>query len=330
MARNVIFSLWSGPLPTISELHFRSTLHHMGPETEYHLYLDTSPGYEGVVTEEFGWLEKDPRVHITRISVVDYLRSHGIALPDNPSHFLSTALVRLWLRRWFLLLLGIQKIVNRVLPANSVVSLLPHGVHNDPAFGITAGHGFSPWRQEEDLSYRADMFRALAPELFPDANVLWLDLDIAVLEDLSWLENKEPLVYRWGTYPFGNNAVIYLPADHPDARRGLVSAMNNLGAARPWTLFSDSVCEAIGMTILPVDEFDPPFTQGHELYEDYGGLLKPNSSAQSLARSLQSSLKMLHWHNSWKIVPPEDSAFGHILGFYRSLAGATPTDQPDA
>jgi len=323
VARNVIFSLWSGPLPTISELHFRSTLHHMGPDSVYHLYLDTSPGYEGIVTEEFAWLEQDPRVQITRISVIDYLRSHGISLPDNPHHVLPTAFVRRWLRLWFLLVLLVQKLINRVFPENSSLSLLPHGVHDDPAFGITAGHGFSPWRQEEDLSYRADIFRALAPEFFPDANVLWLDLDIAVLEDLSWLEDREPLVYRWGTYPFGNNAVIYLPADRLDARQGLVDAMNKLGAARPWTLFSDTVCKDINMTILPVDEFDPPFTEGHELYEDYAGLLAPSASSPALAESLRSSLKMLHWHNSWRVVPPSDSAFGHILGYYRSVAGSS-------
>lgn len=321
MARNVIFSLWSGPLPAISELHFRSTLHHMGDDSGYHLFLDTSPGYEGVVTKEFEWLNDDPRVHITHISVLDYLRSHGISLPENPQHLIPTKTVRSWLRRWFLIVLGFQKLLRGLLPNQQSLSLLPHGVHDDPAFGITAGHGFALWRQEEDLSYRADIFRVLAPEFFEESSVLWLDLDVAVLADLSWLNDREPMVYRWGTYPFGNNAVIYLPQGRTMARRGLVDSMNSLGAARPWTLFSNDVCDEIGMDILPVDEFDPSFTEGHELYEDYAGLLISSPEAHPLAESLRSSLKMLHWHNSWRVTPPSDSAFGVILDHYRSVSG---------
>jgi hypothetical protein len=318
VAQRVVFSLWSGPLPAISELHFRSVLHHLG-EGEYHLFLDDSPGYEGIVTEDFRWLESDPRVHIRRISVMDYLRSHGITLPDNPRHLLSTATVRWWLRRWFAVVLWWEKIAAKLSrnPRGEKKSL-PHGVHNDPEFGITAGHGFSAWRQEEDLSYRADIFRVLAPEFFPTADVLWLDLDIAVFQDLNWLGEKA-LVYRWGTYPFGNNAVIHLPASAPAARSGLIAAMNALGAARPWTLFSDRVCEDLGFVIADVDEFDPPFTAGHVLHDNYAGLFDVSKDAEALASDLLGSLKMLHWHNSWKLVPPAESAYGIMLARYRNL-----------
>jgi hypothetical protein len=322
MAHQVVFSLWSGPLPQVAELHFRSTLHHL-KGGHYHLFLDTTPGYEGIITPEFEWLKTHPQVTIRHINVVDYVRSHGIFLPEKSKGFPSTATLRLWYRRVFLIGLTIKKLVSAILPAlGNKLRVLPHGVHNDPVFGITAGHGFPAWRQAEDLSYRADIFRVLAPEFFPEDDVLWLDLDIAVTKDLTWLKGQSPLVYRWGLFPFSNNAMIFLPHTHPEARAALVEQMNRLGAARPWTLFSDEVCEIANIAVLDVDEFDPPWTEGHLFKGDYEGLFTPSDSVTEIVTDLLKTTKMIHWHNHWKNVPPADSPLGMMTEIYREKTAA--------
>lgn len=329
VTERVLFSLWSGPLPAIAELHFRSTLHHMG-DSEYHLFLDSSSGYEGEVTEEFLWLLDDPRVTVTPINLFDYLESHGIKLPDRPRHLVPTKAVRRWFRVLFTASLMIKSVLTRFFPkTGSRFKALPHGVHYIPSFkSVSAGHGFRPWRQEEDLSYRADLFRVLAPEFFPQADVLWLDLDVAVLRDLSWLDDSPSLVYRWGTNPFGNNAVIFLPRHDTVVREGLVTAMRDLGAARPWTLFSDSVCSRLGIAVANVAEFDPHFDQNSPLYKNPSGFFEHSAEAGELSEKLMSDCKMLHWHNGWRLQPGPESVYGKILQSFIS-GGPASTKRPN-
>ena len=284
----------------------------------YHLFLDTSPGFEGVITPEFEWLTKDPRVTIEYINVMEYLRSHGIHLPDNPTHFLPTATVRLWWRRLFLVSLAWKKFLTKVLPAiGKRIRALPHGVH-DSDFGITAGHGFRQWRLKEDLSYRADLFRLLAPEFFPGKDVVWLDLDVAVTKDLSWLDTEGALVYRWGTYPFANNAFIYLPKSHAESRLRLVAHMNRLGSARPWTLFSEAACKDSGIEIVPVEGFDPPWEPSSFAFGDYEALFAESLDAAKNTQQLISNSRIVHWHNHWKTIPIPDSPIGMLTERYRS------------
>ena len=317
--KRVIFSLWAGPLPVISELHFLSTLAHMG-SAQYVLFLDSSNSINLDFPTELEWIKSEPKITIREIDVSSFLASEGFSLAGH-SHILNAhpgSLFRKFLRIWFGFLSGIQTMRERLAPSSKNQNLLPFGVEDNVAFGITAGHGYSRWVPASDLTYRADLFRLLAPAFFPESDVLWLDLDVAVLSDLDWLDNSQAFTYRWGRLPFANNAVLFLPATSPSIRHSLVSEMRARGTARPWTLLSDAFCDFLGIEIKASELFDPFFLDDNVLSNDHKRLFTSDENSAELAQHFKASLLMLHWHNQWALIPPQDSAFGHLLDHYRN------------
>lgn len=317
VAKKIIFSFWAGPIPEIAELHFKSVLHYMG-DASYHLFLDVSKGTSTTIPECLQWLESHPRVTITRLDALSYLRSKSVDLYPKIRIPLSRRIARLWWRRWFWLAIEASKSIRRVSPRFShYLSRLPYGVEDNAIFGITAGHGFRPWRLELDLSYRADVLRIVALELFPGSDVLWLDLDVALLRELSWINKSKAMVYRWGDYPFGNNAVIWVPNSQSAVREDLLLRAKELGSFRPWTLFSNEICAELGIKISDVNQFDPRWSRGSRLYRSDKGFITSSALSEEIADELESDYFMIHWHNNWENIPEDKSPYTRILGKLR-------------
>ena len=287
------FGYWSGRLPAVSQLHFRSFLAHH-PDSTYELWLDEDTGSR-IDAPELQWLMSHPRIRIRPFSLNALVEQHVDPRPVAN-------------RGWERLRRVAYAVHRKIAPSWSRQKAWDH-----EQFGLTYMHssrlfpGF-----ERDLTYRGDMARFLVPlRHYPQAS-LYCDLDICFTSDLTRLCEASGFVYRWESFGFANNAIVYMPNATWSA--ALARKANAIETFRPWILLSDNHCAELGLTILPARQFDPLWDSTSLLYGDTARFFGPRDNLALDMHALSTERHLaIHWHNNWKTVPAPSSIYSGLL-----------------
>ncbi|MEO5686766.1 MAG: hypothetical protein ABIR54_05335 [Burkholderiaceae bacterium] len=289
------FGYWSGQLPAVSQLHFRSFLAHH-PESIYDLWLDQDTG-SAISAPELQWLKSHPRIRVRPFSLNALIEQQ-----INPRPRASRQGFSEWLRK-----IG-YAVHRKIGPSWSRRKAWDHA-----QFGLTYMHssllfpGF-----ERDLTYRGDIARFLVPLCHYPLASLYCDLDICFMSDLTRLCESNGFVYRWETFGFANNAIVYMPNTSWSA--ALARKANAIETFRPWILLSDAHCAELGLTIHPARLFDPLWDPTSLLYGDTAKFFGPRDNLALDLHALNTERHLaIHWHNNWKTVPAPNSIYSGLL-----------------
>ena len=288
------FGYWSGQLPAVTELHFRSFLRHH-PESRYELWLDEDDA-SAIAVPELQWIKTHPRISVRPFSLNRLIERHVSARPVARYD------------RWPRLRKAASAVHRKVAP-----QWARHNAWEHPLFGLTYKHssalfgGFT-----RNKAYRGDMARCLiALEQYADA-CLYVDLDVAFTSDLTTQCGDKAWAYRWEELPFANSAILYLP--NRSWSTALTRKGNELENFLPWILFADHVCTELGIVVHPARLFDPMWTPGSVLHGDAAKFFqaRDNLALDMHALSTERFLA-IHWHNNWHTVPAPNSIYRALL-----------------
>ena len=289
----VFFGYWSGVLPPVSQLHFRSFLA-QHPGSIYELWLDEDT-WSRIEAPELQWLKSHPRIRIRPFSLNALVERHIDPRPVKD-------------RGWEGLRRVAYAVHRKIAPAWS-----RHKAWDHAQFGLTYMHssrlfpGF-----ERDLTYRGDMARFLVPLVHYTQPSLYCDLDICFTSDLTRLCEAAGFVYRWENFGFANNAIVYMPNATWSA--ALARKANAIETFRPWILLSDDHCAELGLTVHPARLFDPLWDPASLLYGDTGKFFGPRENLALDLHALATERHLaIHWHNNWKTVPAPTSIYAGLL-----------------
>ena len=294
------FGYWSGQLPAIAELHFRSFLHHH-PGSRYELWLDEDDA-STIDAPQLQWIKTHPRIAVRPFSLNALIEKHVTKAPVARFEGFPRA------RR-----LGVS-VHRRIGPL-----IAPGKSWQHELFGLTymhssrLFHGFGG-----DKTYRGDLARLLVPLEHYRQKCLYSDLDVCFMSDLTALCEGAGFVYRWSTYDFANNAIVYLPDETWSA--ALVRRANAIETYRPWILLSNATCAELGIAIQPPKLFDPLWTPGSVLHGDPAKFFEARDNLALDLHALSTERFLaIHWHNNWKTVPAANSIYSGLL---RACEGA--------
>jgi hypothetical protein len=289
------FGYWSGELPRVTELHFRSFVHRH-PHSRYELWLDDDHG-STIRADELQWITHHPQIEVRRFSLDRLIEKHVSdrrPVADFDRHAL--------LRR-----LG-RAIHRKAAPRWTRQRCWEHEL-----FGLTYKHssrlfdGFS-----RNKAYRGDLARCLVPLEHYDSPCLYVDLDVCFMASLLPLCHERGFTYRWEDFGFANSAILYLP--DAASSRALLELGRQLECFLPWILFTESNCAALGLTIHPTRWFDPLWDTHSMLHGDPGKFFAPRADLDAALRGFVAEGHLaVHWHNHWKTVPAPDSLYAALL-----------------
>ena len=289
------FGYWSGALPPVTQLHFRSFLRHH-PDAHYELWLDIDAG-SAVDAPELQWLKLHPRVQLRGFSLNRLIGKHvGVDIHAAARRRLGR------LRR-------AAHAVHRVVrPAWTRRKAWDHEL-----FGLTYMHssrlfpGFMA-----DPTYRADIARVLiAHEHYAHPSV-GCGLDVCFTGDLSPLCGPAAFVFRRERQGFADNAIVYLPG--PSWSTALTRKAVAIETFRPWILLSDATCAELGIAVHPGRLIDPLRDPTSLLYGDAAKFFgaRHNLALDLHALSIERHLA-IHWHGHWDAVPARTSIYAGLL-----------------
>lgn len=288
------FGYWSGQLPAVTELHFRSFLR-QHPDSRYELWLDEDDS-SAVDAPELAWIKTHPRIAVRPFSLNALIEQHVSSKPVAAygSHPKLRKLARAMHRR-----------------------LAPqwarHNAWEHPQFGLTYKHSsmlFDGFLRNK--AYRGDLARCLIALVhYPEA-CLYVDLDVCFTSDLTAQCGDKAWAYRWETLPFANSAILYLP--NKTWSVALTRRGNELENFLPWILFADQVCNELGVVVHPTRLFDPLWDPDSLLYGDTAKFFGPRKNLALDLHALATERHLaIHWHNNWKTVPAPDSIYSGLL-----------------
>jgi len=294
------FGYWSGQLPAVTELHFRSFLRHH-PESRYELWLDEDDA-SAVAAPQLQWIKSHPRVAVRSFSLNALIEKHVSARPVASYDTLPK------LRKLA------SAVHRKIAPQWARRNAWEH-----PQFGLTYKHSSTLFAGfTRNKAYRGDLARCLvALEHYPDA-CLYVDLDVAFTSDLTAQCGDKAWAYRWEDLPFANSAILYLP--NKSWSTALTRKGNELENFLPWILFADHVCAELGVVVHPARLFDPLWTPGSVLYGDPAKFFDARDNLALDMHTLSTERYLaIHWHNNWKTVPAPNSIY---MGLLKACEGA--------
>ncbi len=294
----IFFGYWSGVLPPVTELHFRSFIHHH-PESSYDLWLDDDA--DSSLSLNMNWLNDHPRINIRHFSL-QALINHYVKPKQSPNH--QPKVWHEWLRQQHK-----RKIFRKIN--------LQSWVH--PAIGVTYKHSSPLFKGfEHNLAYRGDLARCLIPVEYYRQPSLYVDLDICFLSNLLDLCQGSGFAYRWEEFTFANSAVLFTP--NIDAAKAIVAKGNEIETFIPWHLFTDEICQRLNIHIHPTNLFDPGWDKTSLLREDIGLFFRKSKESKAIVQELfDKSYRVNHWHNNWKTVPELGSPYQLLLEQFKQL-----------
>lgn len=290
----VFFGYWSGALPPVTDLHFRSFVHHH-PEQVYELWLDTDAA-SSIDAPELQWIKSHPRIRIRPFSLDALIQQHVT----------GQALHRY--NRWQ----GLKKL-GRKLHRIGGAKGFGAKAFDHALFGPTYQHSsalFGGFRLNK--AYRGDLARCLIPMAHYEQPSLYADLDVCFTSNLLDLCGATAFSYRWESFGFANSALLYLPGK--SLSEALVRRGCELENFLPWILFTDENCNALGIQIHPTTMFDPLWSPGSVLFGSPGLFFKGHSDLSAVMSQLKrENYRAIHWHNNWRTTPAPDSVFRALL-----------------
>jgi hypothetical protein len=290
----VFFGYWSGQLPAVTDLHFRSFLRHH-PQARYELWLDED-GASAIAAPELQWIRAHPRITLRSLALDRLIEQHvGTRAVARYDRFAR-------LRR------AAGALHRRIAPQWARRNAWEHS-----QFGLTYKHssllfeGFT-----RDKAYRGDLARCLiALEHYPQGCV-HVDLDVCFCGDVGTLCGDKGWAYRWGTQPCASAAILFLPNRTWSA--ALVRKGVELESFRPWILFADHVCAALGIVVHPARLFDPALDSTSLLYGDTTRFFAPRDTLALDLHALAGERHLaIHWHQHWSTVPAPTSLYAGLL-----------------
>ena len=288
------FGYWSGQLPAVTELHFRSFLRHH-PESRYELWLDEDDA-SAIAAPQLQWIKTHPRIAVRMFSLNRLIEKHVSAKPVARYD------------RFPRLRKAASAVHRKLAPQWARRNAWEH-----PLFGLTYKHssalfgGFT-----RNKAYRGDLARCLIPLAhYPDA-CLYVDLDVCFTSDLTVHCADKAWAYRWETFQFANSAILFLP--NRTWSVALVRKGNELENFLPWILFADHVCNELGVVVHPTKLFDPLWNPASMLYGDTARFFGPRDNLALDMHALSTERHWaIHWHNNWKTVPAPTSIYSGLL-----------------
>jgi hypothetical protein len=288
----MFFGYWSGTLPPVTELHFRSFIHYH-PESFYDLWLDAD--MHSSLSLEMNWLKDHPQIRIRDFSL-QTLIDHYVH-PKQPAKNQPNVWHE-WLRKQHK-----RKIFRKIN--------LQSWVH--PAIGITYKHSSRLFKGfTHNLAYRGDLARCLIPVEYYRQPSVYVDLDICFLSNLLDLCQGSGFAYRWEEFTFANSAVLFTP--NLDAAKAIIAKGNEIETFIPWHLFTDEICAKLNIHIHPTNLFDPGWDRSSLLRNDVGLFFKNSSQSAAIVDELfAKAYRVNHWHNHWKTIPENASPYQLLL-----------------
>ena len=288
------FGYWSGQLPAVTELHFRSFLRHHS-ESRYELWLDEDDA-SAIAAPQLQWIKSHPRIAVRPFSLNALIEKH---VSERPVASYDT-------------LPKLRKLASAV-HRKIAPQWARRNAWEHPQFGLTYKHSSALFAGfTRNKAYRGDLARCLvALEHYPDA-CLYVDLDVAFTSDLTALCGDKAWAYRWEDLPFANSAILYLP--NKSWSTALTRKGNELENFLPWILFADHVCAELGVVVHPAKLFDPLWTPGSVLYGDPAKFFDARDNLALDMHTLSTERTLaIHWHNNWKTVPAPNSIYSGLL-----------------
>lgn len=285
------YCYWRGALPAITELFFASFL--ATQRGEMHVYLDRC--------DDIGPLRLDylrsPRLIV---HAMDWNRFHPDPVFDG-----------------FIANLGATAVDTRLF--NLCRRLRPDAfdVHPQQGLKFTSQRVSLPlWgrvKQPYPLYAYGDLFRCMLCAGEP-GDVLYVDLDICFLKDFAPLVADGDFLYRWERQPYANNAIIFSGAGGR-LKRVLKDLVRHHDSVAAWYLFTLSEPRLEGVRILPCEWFDPLWLN------DAGFAFTDFFNGRDLGGALDGAY-CHHWHNHWRVVPHDNSAYMTLLRRFRHMLQA--------
>jgi hypothetical protein len=288
------FGYWSGQLPAVTELHFRSFLR-QHPHSRYELWMDEDDA-SAIAAPELQWIKTHPRIAVRPFSLNALIEKHVTKAPLPRLHTFPRA------RR------AGASVHRKIGP------LLGRGkAWQHELFGLTymhssrLFHGFAG-----NKTYRGDLARFLVPLEHYRQKCVYADLDVCFTSDLTALCEGPAFVYRWDKYDFANNAIIYMPDDTWSL--ALTRKANSIETYRPWILLSNAICAELGIKIQPARLFDPLWDPTSLLYGDAAKFFDPRPNIALDLHALATERHLaIHWHNNWTTAPAPTSIYAGLL-----------------
>jgi len=277
------FGYWGGSLPHVTNLHFLSFLH-FHPESQYDLWLDQDVGQS--IPSRLSWIENHPQIHIKVFSLSQLVNQYVTPLnKKGASKFFD---------------------VLRFIHRKKIIRYIDIKSYYDPLFKLTYKHSSPLFQYHNDLVYRGDLARCLIPFAHYESPSVYSDLDVCFLSDLNHICQDRGFVYQWENYGFANSAILYTP-DQEIAKK-ILAAGNRIECFRPWYLFTNAICQELGLKIYPTKQFDAMWNKESLLFRDAMLFFKNSSKSQAITDELLSGSYIVnHWHNNWKTIPEEGS-----------------------
>ncbi len=293
----IFFGYWSGVLPEVTELHFRSFIYHH-PNSTYDLWLDQDT--QSSLHPKMRWLENHPQIRIRHFSLQELIDQY-VTPKQAPSH--TEKPWHEWLRQQH------KRKIFRWLNLQSWMY---------PAIGVTYKHSSPLFKGFlQNLAYRGDLARCLLPLHEYQQASLYVDLDICFLSNLLDLCQDQGFAYRWEEFSFANSAVLYTP--NKKAAQAIVDQGNAIETFIPWHLFTDDNCQRLNIHIYPTNLFDPGWDKTSLLREDVGLFFRHSKESKAIVQELfDKSYRVNHWHNHWKTVPELGSPYQELLEQYKN------------
>jgi hypothetical protein len=288
----IFFGYWSGVLPEVTELHFRSFIHYH-PNSTYDLWLDTDN--QSSFHPNMTWLENHPQIKIRHFSLQELIDQY--VTPKHDTNHIEKPWHE-WLRKQH------KRKIFRWMNFQSWMH---------PAIGVTYKHSSPLFKGFElNLPYRGDLARCLIPTHYYQQPSLYVDLDICFLSNLLDLCQEQGFAYRWEEFSFANSAVLYTP--NKQAAQAIVARGNVIETFIPWHLFTDEICKELGIHIYPTNLFDPGWDKSSLLRNDVSLFFKNTSQSTAIVDELfTKGYRVNHWHNNWKTIPEDGSPYQQLL-----------------
>ena len=314
MVDHLVF-YWSGDLPEVAELSIASALARF-PEAKVEFFLDDDPGFKGSIPSSLKWLFGHPRLNLHHLPLEDYVLGCGF-LPYEPSTHLferlGNALFQIF-DRSRLRKTAFARQLSLLAPW-----LRPILGHYNHIYGWFRASSVSHALQWAGPVYRDDVFKIVAELNFPGESVLCADLDVYFAKPSEQWPFEKSFTSRWGDEKWANNPVLFLgPYRNSLSQKFHMNLKRGLPAA-PWHFFSDQECLNYGVTVLPVDQFDPPWSQT-SVSSGSSELFMSNSELnQAFVDEIRARSLSVHWHNQWQRAPEPGSPYKVFLKECRDI-----------
>ena len=122
-------------------------------------------------------------------------------------------------------------------------------------------------------------------------------------------------LYQWENFNFANSAVLYSPSH--EASKNILRVGNLIECFWPWYLFSNSICQELGIEIYPANRFDAIWDEDSLLSKNAMKFFVNSLQSQNIVDELFAKKYIVnHWHNNWQTKPESGSPYDLLMKMF--------------